>query len=75
VLAALKSARECGIRTIGLTGETGGKMAPLCDIAIKIPSACTPNIQECHIMLGHIISQIIEDTLFAKQYGAKHKAL
>jgi D-sedoheptulose 7-phosphate isomerase len=50
-------------------------MAPLCDIALKMPSPNTPNIQECHIMLGHIICQIIEDTIFGKEYGPKHNKL
>jgi len=74
ILAVLEAAKKAGIRTIGLTGKSGGKMAPMCDIAVKIPSPCTPNIQECHIMFGHIICQIIEDTLFGKEYGSKRKA-
>lgn len=74
VLAALESARTQKLKTIGLTGKTGGKMAALCDIALKIPSTHTPNIQECHIMIGHIVCQIIEDTIFGKEYGSKHIA-
>jgi D-sedoheptulose 7-phosphate isomerase len=73
ILAALEAARKAGIKTIGLTGKSGGKMAPLCDIALKIPSPCTPNIQECHIMFGHIICQIIEDSIFGKEYGPNRK--
>lgn len=75
ILAALAAARKAGIATVGLTGQSGGKMAPLCDIALKIPSGCTPNVQECHIMFGHIICQIIEDTLFGKEYGKKDKVI
>ncbi len=74
ILAALEAAKKAGIKTIGFTGKSGGKMAPLCDIAIKIPSPCTPNVQECHIMLGHIVCQIIEDTIFGAEYGNKRKA-
>lgn len=74
ILAAFESARSLGLKTIGLTGKTGGKMAALCDIAIKIPSVKTPNIQECHIMLSHIICQIIEDSIFGKEYGSKYLA-
>jgi D-sedoheptulose 7-phosphate isomerase len=74
ILAAIEAARKAGIKTIGLTGKSGGKMGPLCDITLKIPSACTPNIQECHIMFGHIICQIIEDTIFGKEYGPERKA-
>lgn len=73
IMAALEAAKKRGISTIGLTGKTGGKMADMCDVILKIPSTHTPNIQECHIMFGHIISQIIEDTLFGAEYGAVHK--
>lgn len=71
ILAAVNSARAAGITVIGFTGKTGGKMASLCDIALHMPSTSTQNIQECHIMFGHIICQIIEDTLFAAQYKPK----
>jgi D-sedoheptulose 7-phosphate isomerase len=71
VLAALKAARAQGMKTIGLTGATGGKMVGLCDIAIKIPSAQTPRIQEGHIVIGHSICQVIEDTMFGEKHGKK----
>lgn len=74
ILAALESARKKKIKTIGMTGKAGGKMASLCDLVIKVPSSRTPNIQECHIMLGHIMCQIVEDTLFGKEYGSKNVA-
>lgn len=68
ILAALQSARARGISTIGFTGKSGGKMLGLCDMALRIPSSATPHIQECHIMFGHILCQMIEDTLFGQQY-------
>jgi D-sedoheptulose 7-phosphate isomerase len=71
ILAALEAAKNQKIKTIGMTGKTGGKMAALCDIALKMPSTHTPNIQECHIMFAHIICQIIEDSIFGKEYGNK----
>lgn len=71
ILAVLETARAKGITTIGLSGATGGKMFPLCDIMLRMPSTSTPKIQECHIMFGHIISQIIEDGLFKEQYGLR----
>lgn len=74
ILASLEAARERGITCIGLTGKSGGKMAPLCDIALKIPSGKTPYIQECHIMFGHIICQIIEDSIFGAQYNPNQKS-
>ncbi|NVO18320.1 MAG: SIS domain-containing protein [Bacteroidetes bacterium] len=56
------SARE--MLTIGLTGIGGGKMNSLSDHIIKVPSNDTPRIQECHIMIGHIICQLVESELF-----------
>jgi len=57
-------AREMHITTVGLTGETGGNMVDLCDFLINIPSIDTPRIQESHIMVGHIICELVESTLF-----------
>ena len=64
ILKALEMCKEKGVKTIGLTGESGGKMADLCDICIKVPSAETPRIQESHILIGHIICYLVEETLF-----------
>jgi D-sedoheptulose 7-phosphate isomerase len=75
ILAALKAAQAQRIATVGMTGKTGGKMAELCDIVLKMPSTRTPNIQECHIMFGHILCQIIEDTLFGEAYGNRKAGL
>jgi D-sedoheptulose 7-phosphate isomerase len=51
--------------TIGFTGESGGNIKPLCDYLINIPSKDTPRIQESHILLGHIICQLVEEKYFA----------
>jgi D-sedoheptulose 7-phosphate isomerase len=64
ILKALEACKEKGVKTIGLTGESGGKMADLCDICIKVPSSETPRIQESHILIGHIICYLVEETLF-----------
>jgi D-sedoheptulose 7-phosphate isomerase len=64
VLKALDSCKEKGIFSVGLTGISGGKMADKCDICIKVPSNDTPRIQEAHILIGHIICQIVEAELF-----------
>lgn len=74
IMTALDAAKAKGIKSIGLTGKSGGKMAPLCDIALKMPSSMTPNIQECHIMFGHIICQMIEDTIFGAEYNPKRQS-
>ncbi len=64
IIKAFETAKELGIICIGLTGATGGKMAALSDILINVPSSDTPRIQECHITIGHIICQLVEQTLF-----------
>ena len=52
------------ITTVGFTGEGGGKMKPLSDYLLEVPSSDTPRIQEAHIMLGHIICQLVEESIF-----------
>lgn len=64
VVAAMKKAKEKGMRTVAFTGEGGGKMAELADYLIAIPSNDTPRIQEVHILVGHIICQVVEEELF-----------
>jgi D-sedoheptulose 7-phosphate isomerase len=64
IMRAFEVAREKGIITIGFTGETGGKMKDLSDHLINVPSTDTPRIQESHIMLGHIICQLVEERYF-----------
>lgn len=64
IIRALNAAKEKGIKTIVLTGKTGGKVSELCDICIKVPSTETPRIQEAHILAGHIMCCIVEENLF-----------
>lgn len=64
IIKAFEVAREKGITTVGFTGETGGKMAVLSDYLVNVPSKDTPRIQESHIMLGHIICQLVEEQYF-----------
>ena len=61
ILSALKTARELGCHTIGLSGRDGGLMNDACDLNIVIPSDDTPRIQEMHILVGHTICQAIDD--------------
>ena len=63
VIEAVKTASEKGITTIALTGKDGGKLSPLCDISITVNSQNTARIQETHILIGHIIAEIIEANL------------
>ena len=66
ILNAFEKAKELGITTVAMTGETCGKMASQADFLINIPSTDTPRIQESHITIGHILCEIIEATLFPK---------
>jgi len=68
IVEALKECKSMGIVTVGLTGETGGKMADLCDYCIRVPSMETPRIQEAHIMIGHIICSVVEEDIFGKGF-------
>lgn len=64
VIKALKQAKSIGMKTIGFTGKHGGKMQEICDMTLCVPSADTPRIQEAHILIGHIMCQLIEEELF-----------
>ena len=65
ILKAFEAARKKRIMTIGFTGSTGGKMKQLSDHLINIPSNDTPRIQESHIMVGHIICELVEKSYFS----------
>ena len=65
VIKALEEAKKKNIITIGFTGKTNGNMKPYCDFLINIPSDDTPRIQECHLMLGHAICELVEKELFS----------
>ena len=67
VLEAQKVAKQKGMKIISLTGESGGKMKDLTDCLINVPSKLTPRIQESHILIGHIICQIVEEELFPQK--------
>lgn len=64
VIRAVKKAKEKGMTVIGFLGRDGGKMKDLCDLAIIVPSNNTQRIQEGHITIGHIISELVEMELF-----------
>jgi D-sedoheptulose 7-phosphate isomerase len=64
VVRAFEQARAQGLLTIALTGESGGKLAPLADIEINVPSTETSHIQEAHIAVGQLIAFLVEDELY-----------
>lgn len=67
VVLAMEEARMRGMIAIGMTGEKGGKLNECSDILLKVPSQDTPRIQECHILIGHILCQMIEEEIFPKR--------
>lgn len=64
ILKTIEAAREQKMIVVGMTGKTGGKMKNQCDFLLNVPSKVTPRIQEAHILLGHIICEIVEEKLF-----------
>ena len=75
ILRALTLARTLGLTTIGLSGNGGGKMLPLCDFNLVIPSATTMNIQESHLALEHIFCMLVERFTFGPDFDQKPQIL
>jgi D-sedoheptulose 7-phosphate isomerase len=66
IVNAMTEAAKIGMINVGFTGEGGGKLKTMCDYLINVPSNDTPRIQESHIMVGHIICELVESELFKK---------
>ncbi len=64
IIKAINTAKEKNMITVALTGETGGKMKNISDYLLNVPCTDTPIIQESHIMLGHIICELVESNIF-----------
>jgi D-sedoheptulose 7-phosphate isomerase len=64
ILKAIDVAKARGLIVIGFTGKSGGKMKPLCDICLCAPSDSTPRIQECHLVIEHVLCACIEEAMF-----------
>jgi D-sedoheptulose 7-phosphate isomerase len=69
ILKGLAQAKKMGLTTIGYSGNSGGKMLPLCDYNVVIPSHVTMNIQECHLALEHIFCMVVERCYFGPEFG------
>ena len=67
VLRAMSTAKKIGLKTIALTGRSGGSLKHAVDYCICAPSNETPRIQECHILIGHIISELVEREIFHEE--------
>ncbi len=65
ILAAAKAAKRLNIQSIALTGKTGGDLAKIANHTFKVPSTDTPIIQESHIMIGHVLCDLIEQKMFS----------
>ena len=63
VLEGLRKAKALNLKTIGLSGGSGGQMVPLCNLCICVPSTITAHIQEVHLAIGHILCGLVEDGL------------
>ena len=66
MVKAFEVAKEMGIKTVALTGNDGGTMAKIADVSLVVPSGSTPRIQETHILIGHILCEMVEHQLFLK---------
>ncbi len=66
LVKALAAARDMGIVTVGMTGQTGGDMRGLCDVCLRVPTTDTQKIQEAQIVLGHIFCGLIERAIFPR---------
>jgi D-sedoheptulose 7-phosphate isomerase len=66
VLAGLRVARDRGLRTIGMTGSSGGKMSEVVQVLLKVDVGNTARIQECHITMAHIICELVDYQLFQR---------
>ena len=64
IVHAIKAANALGLHTIGLTGQSGGKLGALCEICIQVPASEVPRVQELHLPVYHTLCQVVEDTLF-----------
>src|SRR5205809_4789460 len=70
VLEAVDLARSKGLFTVGFTGQTGGKMNDRAEVLFRVPSRQTPRIQETHLLLGHILCDLVDRQLFPEIYPA-----
>jgi len=67
ILQAAQMAKTKKMEVIGMTGASGGQLATMVDYLLNVPSTDTPRIQECHILLGHIICELVEKRIFGNQ--------
>lgn len=66
IFNAFRKAHELGVITVAMTGQTGGKLGEIADLLLNVPSTDTPRIQESHILIGHIVCEIVEARMFPR---------
>jgi D-sedoheptulose 7-phosphate isomerase len=66
IIKAFEVAKEMGMKTVAFTGNDGGAVGKMADLPLVVPSASTPRIQEAHILIGHILCEMVEQSLFFK---------
>jgi len=66
VIRAAEQAHAQELRVVALTGETGGDLAPVADVAIRVPSTVTAHIQECHLAIEQLLASLVEDALYPR---------
>ena len=64
IVKAVRQANTMGVQAVGMTGASGGELATLCDVCLKVPATNTARVQESHITIGHIVCALIEQTMF-----------
>ncbi len=69
IIKAFEVAKEMGIKTVALTGNDGGVISKMADVPLIVPSSSTPRIQETHIVVGHVLCEMVEHQLFFKVGG------
>jgi D-sedoheptulose 7-phosphate isomerase len=66
VVRAAETARDRNLSVIALTGESGGGLAPVADVAVRVPSTVTAHIQECHLAIEQLLASLVEDALYPR---------
>ncbi len=70
IIKAFEVAKEMGIKTVALTGNDGGALTKIADFSLIVPSTSTPRIQEVHILVGHILCELVEFHLFLNAHAS-----
>lgn len=73
IVSAVEQCKLSGIEAVGLTGAASSQMSEGCDVCIQIPSTCTARVQECHILIIHLLCGAVEEALFGAEFGRQDR--